>query len=121
MFLQHIEVVVVDGREPEFETALCEVRQRVFMSPGFRGFRVVQDVEHPSTYLVEVRWETLDELAEFADSGRFERCWRPVEPFLARPLRLGHYAERPGLAFQGPGVVTDMTWLTESGVPPAHG
>jgi heme-degrading monooxygenase HmoA len=113
MFLQHVQVVVVDGHEPEFEAALCEVRQRVFMSPGFRGFTVAQDVEHLSTYLVAVRWESLDELAEFADSGRFERCWSPVEPFLARPLRLDHFAERPSLAFQGPGVITDMTWLAD--------
>ena len=113
MFLQHVGVVVLDGHEAEFEAALCEVRQRVFMSPGFRGFSVAQDVEHLSTYLVEVRWESLDELAEFADSGRFERCWAPVEPFLARPLRLEHFAERPSLAFQGPGVITDSTWLAD--------
>jgi heme-degrading monooxygenase HmoA len=113
MFLQHVEVIAADGQEAAFEAALCEVRQRVFMSPGFRGFRVGQDVEHPSTYLVEVRWESLDELAEFADSGRFERCWAPVEPFLARPPRLAHYTERPSLAFQGPGVLTDTGWLSE--------
>jgi heme-degrading monooxygenase HmoA len=113
MFLQHVDVVVVDGREAEFEAALCEVRQRVFMSSGFRGFRVAQDVEHLSAYLVEVRWESLAELAEFADSGRFERCWRPVEPFLAGRLRLGHFAERPSLAFQGPGVVTGSDWLAD--------
>src|ERR671932_484693 len=113
MFLQHVQVFVREGHEAEFEAALCEVRQRVFMSPGFRGFSVAQDVEHPSTYLVEGRWESLDELAEFADSGRFERCWAPVEPFLAGPLRLEHLAERPSLAFQGPGVITDSAWLSE--------
>ena len=113
MFLQHVEIVVRDGHEAEFEAALCEVRQRVFMSPGFRGFRVAQDAEHLCTYLVEVRWESLEELAEFADSGRFERCWAPVEPFLARPLRLGHFAERPSLALQGPGVISDSAWLRD--------
>jgi heme-degrading monooxygenase HmoA len=113
MFLQHVEVAVLDGHEVAFEAALVEVRQRVFMCPGFRGFRVAQDVERPSTYLVEVRWETLDELVAFADSGRFERCWTPAEPFLAGPPQLGHFAERPGLAFQGPGVITDSAWLSE--------
>jgi heme-degrading monooxygenase HmoA len=113
MILQHVEVVVVDGREPEFEAALCEVRQRVFMSAGFRGFRVGQDVEDPSTYLVEVRWESVEELVDSADSGRFERCWAPVEPFLERPLGLRHFAERPSLALQGPGVLSDSAWLAE--------
>ena len=113
MFLQHVEVTVRDGHKAEFEAALCEVRQGVFMSPGFRGFKVAQNVEHLATYLVEVRWESLDELAEFADSGRFERCWAPVDPFLAGPLRLEHFADRPSLAFQGPGVITESTWLAE--------
>jgi|SRR3954447_12692814 heme-degrading monooxygenase HmoA len=112
MYLQHVEVAVVDGHEAAFETALCEVRQRVFMTAGFRGFSVAQDVERPSTYQVDVRWETLEELAEFANSGRFERCWAPVEPFLAGPLRLRHFSERPSLGLQGPGVITDTAWLS---------
>src|SRR4051812_9523071 len=112
MYLQHVEVAVLDGHEAAFEAALCEVRQGVFMSPGFRGFRVAQDVERPFTYLVDVRWESLEELAEFADSGGFERCWAPVGPFLAGLLRLRHFSERPSLAFQGPGVITDPAWLS---------
>jgi hypothetical protein len=113
MFVQQVEIVIDDGRETAFETALCEVRQRVFMSPGFRGFTVAQGVEHPTTYLVQVLWETLDELADVAESGRLERCWTPVEPFLARPLRVEHFVERPGLALQGPGVITDLSWMSE--------
>ena len=110
MFLQQVEIVVLDGQEAVFEAALCEVRQRVFMSRGFRGFAVAQGAEHPSRYRVEVRWESLEELADFAESGRFERCWAPVEPFLARPLQVDHLLERPSLTFQGPGVITDLAW-----------
>jgi heme-degrading monooxygenase HmoA len=113
MLLQQVELTVRDGQEAAFEAALCEVRQRVFMSRGFRGFTVAQGAEHSYRYLVQVRWETLDELADFARSGRFERCWAPVEPFLAGPLRVDHFAERPSLSFQGPGVITDLAWLTE--------
>src|SRR5919199_5892800 len=104
MLLQHVDVEIVDGHQPAFEAALCEVRQRVFMSRGFRGFDVAQDAERAARYLVTVRWESVEEFAEFADSGRFERCWAPVDPFLARPLRLDHFVERPNLALQGPGV-----------------
>ena len=110
MVLERVEIEVLEGREPEFEAALCEVRQRVFMSRGFRGFRVAQGVQSPTTYLVEVRWETGEELADFVGT-RFARCWAPVEPFLARGLRVDHFAERPGLGDQGPGVITDLAWL----------
>jgi heme-degrading monooxygenase HmoA len=113
MLVQHVDVDVLEGSQAAFEAALCEVRQRVFASPGFRGFSAAQDVERSSRYLVTVRWESLDELADFVDSGRFERCWAPAGPFLARPLRLDHVVERPHLTLQGPGVLTDMSWLRD--------
>jgi heme-degrading monooxygenase HmoA len=113
MVLERVEMVVRDGQETAFDAALCEVRQRVFMSRGFRDFTVHQGVERPTTYLVHVSWETPEELLDFAESGRFERCWALVEPYLTGPLRVDHFVERPGLGLQGPGVVTDLAWVTE--------
>jgi heme-degrading monooxygenase HmoA len=113
MFMEHVELAVLDGREAAFEAALCEVRQRVFMSRGFRGFAVAQGVvERPSTYWVQVLWESPEELAEFVGS-RFEGCWAPVDPFLAGAPRVSHFVERPGLALKGPGVISDLAWLSE--------
>ena len=113
MIVERLEIAVLGGREAAFEAALCEVRQRVFMSPGFRRFDVAQGVELPATYLVQVFWESLEELADFVDSGRFDRCWALVGEFLAGPLRVDHFVERPGLALQGPGVITDLAWVCE--------
>jgi heme-degrading monooxygenase HmoA len=113
MVWERVEIAVREGQEAAFEAALCEVRQRVFMSRGFRGFTVAQGVERPSSYLVLVLWQTSEELIDFAESGRFERCWALVEPFLAGPLGVDHFVERPGLALNGPGVITDLSWITE--------
>jgi heme-degrading monooxygenase HmoA len=112
MLVQQVTLAVLGGQETAFEAALCESRQRVFMSAGFRGFAALQGAEHPSTYLVTVHWETLEELAAFGESGRFERCWAPVRPFLAGPPRVEHFVERPGLGLNGPGVITDLGWLS---------
>lgn len=112
MIIERVETTIVDGHEKEFEAALCEVRQRVFMSRGFRGFTVAQGVQRPSTYLVEVLWETLEERADFENSGRFARCWAPVEPFLATALRVELFTPRPSLNLEGPGVITDMSWMS---------
>jgi quinol monooxygenase YgiN len=117
MFLQQLELTVRDDQQAAFEAALCEVRQRVFMSAGFRGFTVAQGVEDPLIYLVRVRWESLEELIAAAESGRLERCWVVVEPFLARPLRAAHFVERPSLGLQGPGVITDLAWMHEKSGP----
>ena len=106
MYLQHVLLTSLDGREGELEAALLEVRQRVFMSPGFRGFSVAQGAENPAAYLVRTRWETLEELVEHGTSGRMERCWAPVQPFLARPPVVDHFVERENLGMYGPGVIT---------------
>jgi heme-degrading monooxygenase HmoA len=112
MYLQRVDLVAVEGQEAALDAAFCEVRQRVFTSPGFRGFTVAQDVERPSRYVVQVLWETGEELADHT-AGRFQRCWAPVEPHLAERLRVDHLVERPGLGLRGPGVITDLAWLSD--------
>ena len=115
MYVQHIALLARDDRQAAFEAALVDVRRDVFAAPGFRGFTVVQGVEDAFTYVVEVRWESLDELTRFVRSGRFERAWAPVEPFLARPPEGGVFVERPGLAFSGPGTSADLEGLLAGG------
>jgi heme-degrading monooxygenase HmoA len=112
MLLQVVELTAAPGQESEFEAALCESRQRVFMSPGFRGFTVHQGTDASPSYLVQVLWETREELEAFL-ATRFERCWAPVEPFLDRMPRVEHFVERPGLGLNGPGVVTGLSWLAD--------
>lgn len=107
MIVELLELTVPDARQAEFEAALLDVRQRVFMSKGFRRFTVAQSVEPPFTYLIQILWQTLQERADFEASGRFARCWAPIEPFLTHAPRAHLFTERPGLDFQGPGVITD--------------
>lgn len=113
MFLQQVQIDVHLGQEAAFEAGLLEVRQRVFMSPGFRGFDVAQGAERPTTYLVQVRWETLEELTAFVETGRAAKAWAPVEEFLAREPMIDHFVEKPNLALNGPGVVTDLAWTRD--------
>src|SRR4051794_1428232 len=100
MIVEQVELAVLDGHERHFEAALCEVRQRVFMSAGFRGFTAAQGVEQPSTYLVRVLWETHEELLAFAET-RFDRAWEPVQLFLAAKPRVDHFVECPNLSLNG--------------------
>jgi heme-degrading monooxygenase HmoA len=110
--LERVEITILDAQEAAFEAALCEVRQRVFMSRGFRGFTAVQGAERPSVYMVQVHWESIEELADF-ERVRFSQAWGPVEPYLASPLQVSHFVERPGLALNGPGVITDLAWVSQ--------
>lgn len=106
MFLQQVQMDIHSGQEAAFEAGLLEVRQQVFASAGFRGFAVAQNAERPTTYLVQVRWETIEELTGFVESGRAARAWAPVEAFLLRDPLVDHFVERDALGLIGPGVVT---------------
>jgi heme-degrading monooxygenase HmoA len=95
-----VEAVVLDGQDALFEAALCEVRQRAFMMPVFRGLTVAQGAEQAAVYLVQVRWETVEELQDVVGTDRFQRCWAPVQPLMrsraaGRPLRRAAEPERP--------------------------
>src|SRR4051794_6813889 len=99
MLLQHVHVIVRDGQEAAFEAALGETRQRVFMTPGFRGFTAAQGAEHDTTYLVSVRWEGRALSRRAAAGGPLRRTSRPRLP---GPWG-GH---RPGLALRVAAAVT---------------
>jgi heme-degrading monooxygenase HmoA len=100
MIVERLELTVLDGQEAAFEAVLCDVRQDVFMSKGFREFTVARGVEDPSVYLIEVLWETLDEHTEYVGSGRFATCWAPVRPFLAAAPRGDRFEQRQSLSFR---------------------
>lgn len=113
MLLQQVCVDVRAGSEAAFESALLEVRDRLVMVAGFRGFSVAQDAETTTAYLVQVRWETAVELTHCVESGRFARAWAPVDAYRTGPLRASHLVERPTLGFHGPGVLADLSWASE--------
>jgi heme-degrading monooxygenase HmoA len=108
MLLQQLQMDTRPGQETAFEAGLLEVRQQVFRSAGFRGFAVSQNAERPTNYLVQVRWETVEELTEFVQSGRAARAWAPVEAYLVRDPLVEHFLERPALGLTGPGVIADL-------------
>ncbi len=84
MLLEHVRLDVREGQETAFEAALLEVRRRALMTRGSRGFVVSQSRRHPTSYVVQVRWETAEELAE-ADGSTLLGFARAVPRSDTRP------------------------------------
>jgi heme-degrading monooxygenase HmoA len=57
--IEHAVLPVKPGREAEFETAFAEAKSIIAGMPGFRGLTLSRGVEHPETYLLLVRWDTV--------------------------------------------------------------
>ena len=85
------------GREVDFESALSEARQVVFEADGFRRFAVDRGVERPSTYLVQISWETPEEQASFARSELFTRWATLLDPFVVGTPLVECFEPRPSL------------------------
>ena len=62
-------------------------------APGCHGAVVRRQVEDPSTYLLLVRWESLEAHQAFRDSPLFD-AWRDLtHPFYTRRPSVTHFAE----------------------------
>lgn len=76
MIVESALLPVIPGREEEFEQALATAKDYISASEGFISLEVSRGVESPSTYLLVVKWETLEAHTEgFRGSELFEK-WR---------------------------------------------
>lgn len=83
---EHALLPVIPGREEEFETAFRQARPIIASKPGFVSLSLSRSIESPSTYLLLVEWEKLeDHTIGFRGSAEYQQ-WRSLlhqfyEPF----------------------------------------
>lgn len=78
MITEHALLPVVPGREEAFEQALAEALPIIAAVPGFGGLTVSRGIESPSTYLLLVAWDTLEDHTEgFRGSPEYAR-WKAL-------------------------------------------
>jgi heme-degrading monooxygenase HmoA len=78
MVLEHALLDVISGLEVEFEEAFSRARDVISKSPGFISLKIVRGIERPSSYLLLVEWETLeDHTIGFRQSARYAE-WREI-------------------------------------------
>ena len=76
MVLERAQFRITPGREDEFEQAFGQAQRVIAGSKGFVSATLSRGVESPSTYLLLVEWETLeDHTVGFRDSPAFGE-WR---------------------------------------------
>lgn len=86
MITEHALLPVIPGMEDEFEIAFAEARVILTSMPGCRTLSLSRSIESPSTYLLLVEWERLDDhTIGFRQSEEYKE-WRTLlhhfyEPF----------------------------------------
>ena len=96
MITEHALLPVIPGREDEFEAAFAQAREIISAMPGFGGLTLSRSIESPSTYLLLVQWERLEDHTEgFRGSPEYAR-WRTLLHHFYNPFpTVEHYTPVP--------------------------
>ncbi|MDV6268407.1 MULTISPECIES: antibiotic biosynthesis monooxygenase family protein [Rhodococcus] len=92
MIEEHAMLTVSAGSETEFEAAFHLAKPVMESAPGCLRADLLPSVDRKHTYLLRVRWETLESHTRtFPGTGQARECGRILQPFLAGPPRVTHY------------------------------
>lgn len=75
MILEHAILHVRDGEEVTFEHTLAEALALIETAPHCYGAEVRRQIEDPSVFLLEVRWESVTAHLDFRATELFNQ-WR---------------------------------------------
>jgi heme-degrading monooxygenase HmoA len=83
---------VTPGTERDFEAAMEQAKEVIAQSGGFRSFRLQRGIEQPSTYLLLIEWDSVEDHMEgFRESELFLRWRELIGPFFAAAPEVEHY------------------------------
>lgn len=93
MILELADIRIQPGQQAAFEAALAlGISSAVSKSPGFLSHSVQRGIESPERYLLQIRWNTLeDHSVTFRGSDLFTQWRALVGPFFAAPPLVEHF------------------------------
>jgi len=92
VILERAIFAVKPGSEPEFEAAMEQAKKVIAQSGGFRSFRLQRGIEQPSTYLLLIEWDSVeDHMQGFRESDLFVRWRELIGSYFAAPPEVEHY------------------------------
>jgi heme-degrading monooxygenase HmoA len=93
MVLEHALLNVRVGEETAFEQSMITALPIIESAPGCFGAEVRRQLENESTYLLLVRWSSLEMHLAFRATDLFE-SWRALtHPFYAETPSVTHFFE----------------------------
>ena len=93
MIIEHAWLPVTPGREDEFASAIAAALPLIESAAGCHGAEVRRQIENPSTFLLVVRWTSVEDHMNFRASELFESWRRHTHPFYESPASVTHFSE----------------------------
>ncbi len=92
MVLETAIMTVRPGQEELFLAALEQAKSVLAQAKGWRAIHVRRGIERPSTVLLAIEWETLEDHTEGFRGGELFAQWRAlIGPFVAEPPQVEHW------------------------------
>ncbi|MGZ4307697.1 MAG: antibiotic biosynthesis monooxygenase family protein [Solirubrobacteraceae bacterium] len=92
MIVERALMSITPGSEADFEAAMQQAKGVISQANGFRSIRVTRGIESPSTYLLILEWDTLeDHTVGFRESELFIRWRGLIGQYFAEPPAVEHY------------------------------
>ncbi len=93
MILELVDIHIQPGQNAAFEAAIrFGVESFIRPSTGFLGYTIHHGHESPERYLLQIRWNTLqDHTVGFRESPAFGQWRATVGPFFASPPQVEHF------------------------------
>ncbi|WP_104140127.1 antibiotic biosynthesis monooxygenase [Arthrobacter sp. ZGTC131] len=93
MITEHALLPVIPGLERDFEAAFDRARLIIASMPGFVSLSLSRSIETPSTYLLLVQWDSLEDHTEgFRGSPEYQQ-WRELLHRFYQPFPLVEHYE----------------------------
>jgi heme-degrading monooxygenase HmoA len=78
VILEQAVLPVRPGQESDFEAAFAQAKAIVAATPGFRTLTLSRCIERPSTYLLLIQWDRLEDHTDgFRGSAAYQE-WRAL-------------------------------------------
>jgi heme-degrading monooxygenase HmoA len=85
-------MTVHEGQEEKFLAALLEAKKVVSQAKGFQSIEVKRGIERPSTFMLTLTWDTLEDHTEGFRGGPLFPAWRShLGPFFAEAPQVEHW------------------------------
>ena len=92
MVLERAHIAIEPGSERDFEAAVERAEHVFAQAAGFRSLRLLRGIELPSSYLLLIEWDSLeDHVQGFRESELFVRWRELVGPYFAEAPEVAHY------------------------------
>lgn len=92
MILEHAVLPVRPGREDQFEDAFAEAKSIIASMPGFIDLSLSRCLERPSTYLLLVRWQRIEDHTHgFRESPEYQDWRRLLHDFYEPFPKVEHF------------------------------